>query len=54
MTGELFLLRERLANTYEASMRPRSNDRGIAEFVARILGVELASMRPRSNDRGIL
>ena len=53
MTGEFCSNGDCRSPEPRASMRPRSNDRGI-ERLARQLAVDgRASMRPRSNDRGI-
>ena len=53
MTGELPHGRDARECICRASMRPRSNDRGIKKIGA-TRPVDLgASMRPRSNDRGI-
>ena len=53
MTGELSIWTGgRLVLNY-ASMRPRSNDRGIGRAARQGNPAHAASMRPRSNDRGI-
>ena len=54
MTGEFGLVRPSPGLVRRASMRPRSNDRGI-ETAANVAAIYAeASMRPRSNDRGIV